>query len=127
MLSMANDYGPFAEGANPVPPIGIVKLPELPLHPLHPLNDQSPSNQSQGSVNWVLRMSRSGQECMRRWEYSALLQKRKLAWDEAEEKSYRTGNPFTHRDGEMVKRPPTDMIGVVLKRYCEEAGVQHYQ
>ena len=58
----------------------------------------------------MLSISRSGQECMRYWEYSALLQKRKLAWDDAEEKSYRTGKPFTNRDGEMVKREDVAVV-----------------
>ena len=73
----------------------------------------------------MLSISRFGRrdQCMGRQECSALLQKRKLAWGDAEEKSYRAGKPFKNRAGDMAKTPPTDMLGVVLKRYCEDAGV----
>ena len=54
---------------------------------------------------------------MGEWECPALLQKRKQAWDKAEEKSDRIGKPYKNRDGAMAnKRPPTDMVGVVLQR-----------
>ena len=76
----------------------------------------------------MLSISRSGrrEQCMGRQQYSALLQKREQAWDEAEAESDRIGNPYRNRHGVMVQRPATDMVGVVLKRYCEEAGL-HYQ
>ena len=77
----------------------------------------------------MLSMSRSGRcyQCMGRKEWSALLQKREQAWDEAEAESDRIGHPYKNRHGVMVyPRPATDMVGVVLKRYCEEAGL-HYQ
>ena len=63
---------------------------------------------------------------MARQQYSALLQKREQAWDEAEAESDGIGNPYRNRRGVMVQRPATDMVGVVLKRYCEVAGL-HYQ
>ena len=56
---------------------------------------------------------------------SALLQKREQAWGEAEAESNRIGNPYKNRHGEMVPRPATDMVGVVLKRYCEVAGLRY--
>ena len=62
---------------------------------------------------------------MGRKEWSALLQKREQAWDEAEAESDRIGKPYKTRHGVMVQRPATDMVGVVLKRYCEVAGVQY--
>ena len=73
----------------------------------------------------MLSMSRFGRQCMGRQECPALLQKRKQAWDEAEEKSDRIGKPYKNRHGVMVQRPATDMVGVVLKRYCEEAGLRY--
>ena len=75
----------------------------------------------------MLSISRSGRrdQCMGRQQYSALLQKREQAWDEAEAESDRTGKHYTHRYGVMVERPATDMVGVVLKRYCEEAGLRY--
>ena len=44
----------------------------------------------------MLSMSRSGrrEQCMGRQQYSALLQKREQAWDEAEAESDRTGNRY---------------------------------
>ena len=62
---------------------------------------------------------------MGRQQYSALLQKRKQAWDEAEAESDRIGNPYKNRHGVMVQRPATDMVGVVLQRYCQEAGLPY--
>ena len=75
----------------------------------------------------MLSMSRSGRrdQCMGRQEFSALLQKRERAWDEAEAESDRTGNPDKNRHGVLVQRPATDMVGVVLQRYCEEAGLRY--
>ena len=75
----------------------------------------------------MLSISRSGRrdQCMRRQELSALLQKREQAWDEAEAESDRIGNPYKNRCGEMVPRPATDMVGVVLKRDCEVAGLRY--
>ena len=58
-------------------------------------------------------------------EYSALLQQREQAWGEAEAESDRIGNPYKTRHGVMVQRPATDMVGVVLKRDCEEAGLRY--
>ena len=74
----------------------------------------------------MLSMSRSGRrdQCMGRQECSALLQKRKQAWDEAEEMSDRLGKPYTNWHGVMVQKPATDMVGVVLKRYCAVAGMR---
>ena len=63
---------------------------------------------------------------MGRQQYSALLQKREQAWDEAEAESDRIGNPYKNRHGEMVKRPATDMVGVVLQRYCNEFGLHYH-
>ena len=75
----------------------------------------------------MLSISRSGRrdQCMGRQQFSALLQKREQAWDEAEAESDRIGNPYKNRHGVMVQRPATDMVGVVLKRYCEEAGLRY--
>ena len=76
----------------------------------------------------MLSISRSGRrdQCMGRQKCSALLQKREQAWDEAEAESDRIGKPYTNRHGVMVQRPATDMVRVVLKRYCEVEGL-HYQ
>ena len=75
----------------------------------------------------MLSISRSGRrdQCMGRQEFPALLQKREQAWDEAEAESNRIGNPYKNRRGVMVQRPATDMVGVVLKRYCEVAGLRY--
>ena len=75
----------------------------------------------------MLSISRSGRrdQCMSRQKFSALLQEREQAWDEAEAESDRFGNPYKNRYGVMVERPPTDMVGVVLKRYCEVAGLRY--
>ena len=66
----------------------------------------------------MLSISRSGRrdQCMRRRQFTALLQQREQAWDEAEAESDRIGNPYKNRNGVMVQRPATDMVGVVLKR-----------
>ena len=72
----------------------------------------------------MLSMSRSGR-FYQVWRWSALLQKREQAWDEAEAESDRIGNPYKNRCGEMVPRPATDMVGVVLKRDCEVAGLRY--
>ena len=72
----------------------------------------------------MLSMSRSGR-FYQVWLWSALLQKREQAWDEAEAESDRTGNPYKNRHGKMVQRPATDMLGVVLKRYCDVAGLRY--
>ena len=75
----------------------------------------------------MLSMSRSGRrdQCMGRHKFSAWLQQREQAWDEAEAESDRTGSRYKNRHGVMVERPATDMVGVVLKRYCEEAGLRY--
>ena len=75
----------------------------------------------------MLSIARSGRrdQCVGRQQYSALLQKRKQAWDEAEAESDRIGNPYKNRHGVMVQRPATDMVGVVLQRYCQEAGLPY--
>ena len=74
----------------------------------------------------MLSISRSGRrdQCMSWQRYSALLQERERAWDEAEAESDRLGNPYNNRHGVMVQRPATDMAGVVLKRDCEETGLR---
>ena len=74
----------------------------------------------------MLSISRSGRRDQRmgQQEFAALLQKREQAWDEAEAESDRIGNPYNNRHGVMVQRPATDMVGVVLKRYCEETGLR---
>ena len=76
----------------------------------------------------MLIIFRSGlcDQCMDWRQYSALLQEREQAWDEAEAESDRIGNPYKNRHGAMVQRQATDMVGVVLRRYCEESGL-HYQ
>ena len=76
----------------------------------------------------MLIIFRSGRRDQRMdWrQYSALLQEREQAWDEAEAESDRIGNPYNNRHGAMVQRQATDMVGVVLRRYFEEAGL-HYQ
>ena len=75
----------------------------------------------------MLSISRSGRHdhCMGRQEFAALLQKCEQAWDEAEAESDRIGNPYKNRHGVMVQRPATDMVGVVLKRYCEVVGLRY--
>jgi len=65
-------------------------------------------------------------ECMSRRRYNALLQEREEAWDAAEAESKKTGNPYKNRNKEMVKPPPKDMIGLVLRRYCDQNGL-HYE
>ena len=62
---------------------------------------------------------------MGRQQYAALLQEREQAWDEAEAESDRSGNPYKNRHGVMVQRPATDMVGVVLRRYCDENGLRY--
>ena len=75
----------------------------------------------------MLSISRSGRrdQCMSPQQFSALLQERERAWDEAEAESDRIGNPYKTRHGVMVQRPATDMVGVVLKRSCEVAGLRY--
>ena len=75
----------------------------------------------------MLSISRSGRraQCMSRRQFTALLQQREQAWDEAEAESDRIGNPYKNRHGVMVQRPATDMAGVVLQRYCEVAGLRY--
>ena len=65
-------------------------------------------------------------ECMSQRRYNALLQEREEAWDAAEAESKKTGNPYKNRNKEMVKPPPKDMIGLVLRRYCDQNGL-HYE
>ena len=59
-------------------------------------------------------------------QYNNLLQEREEAWDEAEEESDRIGNPYKNRHGVMVQTAPTDMVGVVLRRYCEQMGLRYH-
>ena len=63
---------------------------------------------------------------MSRRRYNALLQEREEAWDAAEAESDKTGNPYKNRNKEMVKPPPKDMVGLVLRRYCDQNGL-HYE
>jgi len=67
-----------------------------------------------------------GHECMSWTQYAKLLQDREEAWDEAEADSDKTGNPYKNRNKTMIKTPPKDMIGVVLRRYCDQNGL-HYE
>ena len=52
----------------------------------------------------MLSMSRSGRrdQCMSRRQFTALLQQREQAWDEAEAESDRIGNPYMIRHGKMA-------------------------
>ncbi len=76
-------------------------------------------------VTLIIVRSGRHQECMNWCQWQALLQDRKKAWDIAEAKSDKTGNSYKNRHGEMVQTAPKDMIGVVLRRFCAETGLDY--
>ncbi len=56
-------------------------------------------------------------------DWASLLKERDLAWDKAEEESNRKGNAYKNREGVWVHTEPKDMVGEVLRRYCNQKGL----
>jgi hypothetical protein len=68
------------------------------------------SGASRGLLSWV--------------EWNALLREREEAWDVAEAESDKLGHRYKDRNGQWRNTEPKDMTGTVLRRWCDEMGVE---
>ncbi len=64
-------------------------------------------------------------QCMPWATWNRLLQERSDAWDHAERVSEASGQPYTDRAGQRRNDAPRDMVGLALRQYCNEVGLEY--